>query len=125
MKNLVEFLMARLDEDEHFARRTHSSEWTFDELGQLLVNQGQTISKIANLGVDNFGWHIARHDPARVLRDVAAGRALIKVATEAKEASNTSVGDDYMMAAACLETALKQRAEVYSDHPDYQEAWRV
>jgi hypothetical protein len=108
VNDLVEFLKDRLDEDEHFARRTHSGEWTFDTLGQLLVNQGQTISKIANLGVDNFGWHIARHDPARVLREVEAKRLLLQLHRECD--------------AQCY--ILKVLALPYADHPSYNEAWR-
>ena len=29
MSDLIKFLKARLDEDEHFARLTRSGEWTF------------------------------------------------------------------------------------------------
>lgn len=119
--DIVAFVKARLDEDERFARLTHSGEWTFDQLGQLLVNQGQTISKIANLGVDSFGRHIARHDPARVLREVEAKRRILgeyeRFAAERRRAMN---GWD----TAEISPIVAALAAVWSGHPDYKAKWR-
>ena len=138
MSDLVEFLKARLEEDEHFARRTRSGEWTFDELGQLLVNQGQTISKIANLGVANFGQHIARHDPARVLRQVAVGRRTLALHSPAQP-GRYDRNDVYECQGCGVEgpnewavtenidecPELRDLASIYEGAPGWRERWRA
>ena len=144
--DLVAFLNARLDEDELLAKRTNSGEWTFDTHGQLLVNQGATISKIANLGVSVFGWHIARHDPARVLREVEAKRAILRMhnrLTPYLESGFTypaaanfcgycGPGDnwqaehepDHYPGAAWPCQHVRILAAIWSEHPDYQQEWK-
>ncbi len=61
--------------------------------------------------------HIARHDPARVLREVEATRALIA----AIEHPDPNQGPEYGYG---LRLALMFRAAVYSDHPDYDQSWK-
>lgn len=63
--------------------------------------------------------HIARHDPARVLAECAAKRALIA-------AHNTQVADDDPSAwIVGSNVILRQLAGVYADHPGYDPAWAV
>lgn len=53
--------------------------------------------------------HIARHDPARVLRECAAKRELV-------DAWHDEHGGGHV---------LKTLAAVYSDHPDYRQEWSL
>lgn len=66
--------------------------------------------------------HIARHDPARVLREVAAKRQII--ANEQDRVIEEGPLPERMRDS--IETdVIALLALPYADHPDYQEAWRV
>ena len=82
--------------------------------------------------------HIARHDPARVLREVAAKRRTLAALDQRRHfLDNTEWygcraidGDDRPTGAACScgrdDEVLKQQrllAEVFADHPDYRQEW--
>ncbi|WP_275558459.1 DUF6221 family protein [Streptomyces sp. 5-6(2022)] len=134
---LVEFLRARLDEDEQIARRAceyAEAEWRLDEefgetvlwwppephiaekereKGLPVVSdqwRGQTIdSRIAP--------HVARHDPARVLREIDAKRETVHWHLH-EECCSVCLDD---VEGCPLFRAL---ATPYADHPDYREGWR-
>src|SRR6185312_10331991 len=83
MTSLPEFLRARLDEDEAAAKTAAVDcppPWQ-DDYGDLVDTSGLMIVDGADYG--GAAWrgdtipHITRHDPARVLREVEAGRHLI------------------------------------------------
>ncbi|ABS03174.1 DUF6221 family protein [Kineococcus radiotolerans] len=59
--------------------------------------------------------HIARHAPARVLRDVAAKRAILNACVSHQDA-------EYPYDNA-MEDAVEWLAAAYSDHPDYDPTW--
>lgn len=63
------------------------------------------------------GGHIVRHDPARVLRKVEAGRELIKLC-------ETRWTHDLRGTEGGLEMALELAVQEWADHPDYQESWK-
>jgi len=74
---------------------------------------------------EDDGTHIARHDPARILREVAAKRAIIEAADEAtgydmqvdgefRVGSRNMVEEPYVG-----DVILRALAAAYSDHPDY------
>ncbi|RSO40130.1 hypothetical protein DMH15_16035 [Streptomyces sp. WAC 06725] len=86
--------------------------------------------------------HILRHDPARVLDEVDAGRALVAAYAQACR-KRTEVADehwgaagpsgdlsaverwkDHDAAAETLRPHVLHRAAVYADHPAYREEWR-
>lgn len=79
------------------------------------------------------GGHIARHDPARVLAEIAAKRAIVADyqivrANNAIEKAND--GDEVRAAARdliakSLRMVLRRLASVWSAHPDYDPAWRI
>jgi hypothetical protein len=80
--DLIEFLRARLDEDEVAARvnvsplpNSHTGEWQFiaDERGMQVRDAGNDTLIVRHTWL-NEGDHIARHDPARVLAEVEATR---------------------------------------------------
>ncbi len=106
MSGVVEFLLARLSETEADALKAASAEsadWWVDgpaeHSGKHWVYA--TGEKFTERSVAE---HIARHDPARVLADVAAKRRIVE-----------SMGDDWV---------VRTLATAYSSHPDYDKAWR-
>jgi hypothetical protein len=131
---LVVFLRARLNEDEQVALAATPGPWQANRLSSTgyFVGDGHGCA-VARLWVEmdeliegpqpvggnplDTSKHIARHDPARVLRRVEAGRKLIKLCE--KRWTHDLRGTD-----AGLEMALELAAYEYADHPDYQESWR-
>ncbi len=115
MMTIVEFLTARLDDDEAVALAAcahweHPDSWeckrgkALEVYGDRVVRAG--LASPDPLDVAHVGrgvTHIALHDPARVLAEVKAKRRIV---------------DDSRILALC---AL---AAVYADHPDYETRWR-
>lgn len=127
---ITEFINARLDEDAAAARESwyDGQRWLTEEEGVYRWPDDELVH-MADRKAD--ARHIARHDPARVLRDIEADRALIAAYTAAREAV-PPVDDWYEVAdgvkvglADGLESALKIRAERFSDHPDYRQEWKL
>lgn len=132
MDDLVAFLRARLDEDEAVARGAQDSageaQWQLlpgwrgvaasGPLGTMtLVGSGDELEP-------TIGAHIARHDPARVLREVEAKRELLD--EYARVAVNDSPQGGYEYAtgwANGLGLVVRYAAAVYADHPDYRPEW--
>jgi hypothetical protein len=117
--SIVAFLTARLDEDEIAARTaarvSRGERWRCpDDYGVFEAHSGDAAILIGSpsgyLRLE-LGAHVARHDPARVLADVAAKRALIADATDVPTIS--------------MRRALKRLAAPYADHPDYNPRWSV
>ena len=72
--------------------------------------------------------HIARHDPARVLREVEAKRKILAEYTRVVELRKSypegyDPNDYHGLYESGLEEAVTHLAVVYSDHPDYREDW--
>jgi hypothetical protein len=106
VNGLVEFLRARLDEDEAAAKA-----W-------LPFGNPDTAQR----------EHIARHDPARVFREVEAQRQFLDFAVRTRDLAERqpTEGQARELRAkwAAYLTALKFGALRYADHPDYREEWR-
>jgi hypothetical protein len=106
--DLVAFITARLDEDERCARGAErnsvGAEWTAVDLQS---------------GYDaRMDEHIARHDPARVLREVAAKRRILAAAAE--YSPELEHGDNGEWA---FDLVVRELAAAWSDHPDYRAEW--
>ena len=133
MSDLAAFLRARLDEDEATAKGTASSSpWTVSD-----VNDDGTSDVESADAPDGLwhGWvaghiaggdanHIARHDPARVLLEVAAKRAIL--------GWHPAERMRYIDASRCPQCELtwpcptvRHLAAVYQDHPDYRQEWAL
>ncbi|OZE35619.1 MULTISPECIES: DUF6221 family protein [unclassified Rhodococcus (in: high G+C Gram-positive bacteria)] len=126
-----EFIIRRLDEDEAEARKATPGPWALVDRGHSLTVRGGPHEEIAVCAFDqdqfpaSSEWisdepdvqHIARHDPARVLRDVAAKRKAVECLQQIANGC-TEPGWD-----GIAEEALWHLASVYSNHPDYQENW--
>ena len=149
LADLIAFLKARLDEDEATAKTATAvpagsstgDDPTDDEIYSVhdgIVDLvGVTVAFTRDRNVAN-GQHIARHDPARALREVAAGRYILDlfISTAAlvehppvmgeghPYAGKISVQDyfDARRELAVLRPVAVALAAIYSDHPDY-EGW--
>lgn len=142
MTDIAEFLTARLDEDESTARAAIPGPWVATE------NRATPL-----VAADLWGWtaseadygepitddvprdtavHIARWDPARVLAEIVAKRAIVEdyqivLANNAIEKAND--GDEVQIAARdliakSLLMVLRRLVTVWSAHPDYDPAWK-
>ena len=133
-KEVAAFLNARLDEDEATAKRAaecalvqrdgyEPGDWSW------LPSYGQSQPEQIAL-ID----HQSRHDPARVLREVAAKRALLELhypgmaPYDAPDglyicAGEEADGDTWQMATRWPCMTVRLLAAVYSGHPDYRPEW--
>lgn len=139
MSGIVEFLTARLDEDEQDAKDAASRRgphWLAEEYrddgwgvsrdraviasGKPIVTEDNDYSSAMTID------HIARHDPARVLADVAAKRAIVDEYMAAVR-SVAEYPDDRsaIMAEWSFKRAVRRLAQPHADHPDFDPAWKT
>lgn len=137
MVGIVEFINARLDEEEAVASKaaTQTSQSGNRGPGEWWVKDAEPGSRrsssvggcrVYTRGHEgsNLEWslasvqHIADHDPARVLREVTAKRALITSTVKRIEQGWGYHDNEHMIAGD-----LAPLAAVYSDHPDYRTDW--
>ena len=117
---LVEFLEARIFEDELMANAAIDSaaDWhVFYAYRDVKDGDGQYVV-LADGQAPTAGQaaHIARHSPARILRECEAARVVV-----AEFLRLDALGD--LPGCAVAETALKQLASVHSDHVDFDQPW--
>jgi len=151
--DLVAFLTARLDEDEQIARNAGApptvdgdrETWTYDRQGfavRATHGRWNVATRRDDLAdsreihmTDSYGEHIARHEPARVLREVAAKRAILED-HRIKPATWREVDDEYPFGCERCHfdrdegvygfgycPTLKAMASIWSDHSDYNQEW--
>jgi len=125
---ITEFLLARIAEDEDLARRavggfaertdlptkavmrSASGEALFEFDEKRMVESDRTTLDLAE--------HLCQWQPARVLAECAAKRAII----DRFPSDGDPGGDGYNFG---IEYAIYALAAVYADHLDYDEAWRI
>lgn len=119
MDELIEFLLARLDEDEAVARKSH--EWWDSDLTAGYFEWPSSESHN----------HVLRHDPARVLVEVAAKRRIVLLGGKSDADAVEGGGGPYDVVdwrygihAAAHQVVLRLLALPYANHPDYREEWR-
>ena len=113
-RDLVQFLLARLDEDEQLARAAAD---TGDAWWVASRHVSQDIDPVYTIKEDHERTALARRFyAAGVLRDVAAKRALIAQ----DEGDPIYIYRGY----AYVGDVLKCLAVSYADHPDYREEWQ-
>ena len=132
MTTLVGFIEARLDEDERRARAATPGPWEratggtetdFNGSG-VYVFMDRIVADLRAAKMPNHvadAEHIARHDPARVLRDVEAKRKLLAFLVVL--AGETDLGDAWWRLEQSHPAPLRLLAAPYSDHPDYRSEW--
>lgn len=128
---LVAFLTARLGEDEAGARLAAREGGTWTQVDP--VRYCGRIEAAGGVVVYDEGSpdeyqapHIARHDPARVLREVAAKRAHIRAWGAITPDSHDPIDDhDWREFGAreALKEVLRTDAAVYSSHAGYRPEW--
>ncbi|MFJ2675112.1 DUF6221 family protein [Streptomyces sp. NPDC087525] len=144
MDDLVAFLRARLDEDEQVALESIGqtgvmlagadaasvSVWRVVErpaTGTFVTarDQWDRVTEVVPTYGGMYAEHIARHDPARVLRETQAHRTTVDEYDIAMWAQEDADQAAYWQARRDVlrETCLRV-ATVYADHPDYLEDWR-
>ena len=120
MDDLIAFVTARLDEDEAAAQAASGDEWKprADVGGHWVMPASPGSAALAEALAPELAVaqahaaHIARHDPARALREVERKRGLLTDITVAAEYS-PSLAD----------SMLSELAGIWSDHPDYRPEW--
>jgi hypothetical protein len=151
--DLVAFLRQRLQDDEDAARGAADSagtNWigTMESGNPWRYSDGQGVYTWSEEGVESdrpqvaaVQWepvqdHIARHDPARVLADVQAKRAILKEhPSEGPIDEHWSWSRLYPWCTTCSDAddgptywpcrTVLLLASVYADHPDFDPAWAV
>lgn len=132
---LVEFLRARLAEDRATAQAATAGPWGAFVRAEVYVEQtgaedGHLVAELPDCGDHDSdrpadAAHIARHDPARVLAEVAAKEAILDECLGVQEQADRDWNDPGLnaMAGAYLDV-VKLLAAVHAGHPDYDESWR-
>ncbi|MFC4120925.1 DUF6221 family protein [Nonomuraea zeae] len=141
MDELIAFVRARLDEDEQAARDATPGPWSYDPgkewydgddfvtmtNGQEFVGYGGTSPFRGAICITGEAGHaqsardadyIARHDPARTLRDVRARRRTLDRCQE-----GLLSGDPRLAGFAAA--AVREMAQRWDDHDDFDEGWRA
>ncbi|HEY3482781.1 MAG TPA: DUF6221 family protein [Streptomyces sp.] len=154
MTNIIEFLTARLDEDEAPAEAATSGPWSVDQAPSRtnVVRAEGELDRVGTTGGrmdmptftgqtanrSRIRWeadaaHIARHDPARVLAEVAAKRQLLEWCAEATKHFDWStlgqfgclLHDPNARATHTAILALCTMAAGHAAHPDYNPDWGI
>lgn len=135
---IIEFLHARLDGDEAYARTAFADhndagpEWSEPWSGGVMA--GPEVVDTFDSGISR---HMVRHDPARVLREIAAKRTILAEHTPTDWPTRApaicpvcgqwnwevAMGDDAGTPLHHPCPTLRLLASVYADHPDYQQEW--
>lgn len=116
MTTIEEFIEDRLSEDEAVAREADRTRWLPEDKGvtfEFADIESDYSGRVTADTKANMN-QIARHDPARVLRQVAALRATVRHATTHDSATERdALGED----------VLGPIAAIWFDHPDYRQEW--
>jgi len=138
MPDLTVFLAARLDEEETSAREAadgDSGTWFMGDKWNIYRAedeahfdenyQGDEHRLVAWGNVKPQSEHIARHDPSRVLREVAAKRAILAEHQESASGGYCELCYYGYGGGSWPCPTVRALASVYSDHPDYDPEWAV
>jgi len=117
---IVEFLEARVTEDELTANAAIEdvADWHVLHSYRDIKDGGGHHVVLADSKYPTIGQaaHIARHSPARVLRQCEAAREMV-----AEFLRLDALGD--LQGRTATENALKQLASVHSNHADFDPTW--
>lgn len=148
MDDLVQFLRARLDEDEAAARLAAEPEswmqlnrqsrpdwyvqfWADPDVAAVVADPESSAYPVVatpqGMEADDAearADHIARHDPARVLAEVDAKRQVLdRYENQAVLLANHMGGILTKHLVQELRAVVQLLALPYASHPDYQPAW--
>jgi len=110
-RDLIVFLNARLDEDWQITLAVTADDW----------GAGDEAIRLEWEDLPDAAFrHAKRHDPARVLREVEAGRRIL----DRHRLCPSGAGYDDMWTGPGPCPDLSDLADRWNDHPDYDPAWR-
>jgi hypothetical protein len=128
---VIAFYRARLDEDVQAARYAieEMGDDRWQQRGPEIVTVTDRERDVAALCDVDCIRHIVRHDPARVLKKVTAGRGLIRLYEEACERIDYLTAQGWeakgsKVAAESYANAILVNAAQWDDHQDWHAAWR-
>jgi hypothetical protein len=124
--DIVAFIRARLDEDAERAQGAIGDQWQFRTKGghaYIARRDADPLSAVAEAGDTQTGWHIARHDPDRVLRGVEAKRKIVAELERSLTLDQTR--PDVHQSTGWLMWTMVQFASEWSTHPDYRQEWQA
>jgi hypothetical protein len=119
MSSIVDFVRARLDDDENTARAAldgpgDDGAWYTGshEMNECRIEGHDMIIYDESGHTAEQAKHIARHDPARVLRQTEALRNIT-------DHAHYALDDD------SRDEILRIIAAIWTDHPEYQPEWSI
>ena len=122
--DIIEFLKARLDEEEAKARAAHGATWVASQRGGVVDLDDTDGNQIAG-GDGGLAWSdadfMAHNHPARVLREIAAKHAILLQYTDA--VTDWEEDREAPDGVGALEAVILRMAGVYAAHPDYRQEW--
>ncbi len=147
-KDLISFLLARIDEDEARAHAAPHGGWWVEEVlqppywssftvtgpppppGTVRVDQGGPNDDVSILDDERpeLSAFVAHFDPNRALAECRAKRQIIERAEfvdgHGPAVDHVRALDMTTGASGALRDVLVMLASVYADHSDFQEEWR-
>jgi hypothetical protein len=132
MDELVQWLRAQLDEDERIARDAGGAWMEVPDTNWVLtapvpLTEWKPPDSDRNVGVIPREWdrsHIIRHDPAQVLREVDAKRAVVNRYAEIADSDIDMPNDPEYAYANAYGEVVRHLAVAYADRAGYLDAWR-
>jgi len=125
VSDLVEFLLARIVEDEAAARAC----WGDDQAGWWHHTGGEHVADddgatVCEAVMSDEAVHIARWDPARILAECAAKRAIIARCCRVCDELDVHPNGLVSARAVLARQVLADLAQPYADHPEFNQPWR-
>ena len=126
---LTEFLRARLDEDEAAAYGLCGNgplaRWVIRDGDLFVGTEPLPDEPIVQTWDGRVAHHIARHDPARVLREVEAKRAILDHHVPVRHEGRKMCGSCLGVCTYWPCPTVRHLAAAWSDHPDYRDDWNA
>jgi len=121
---IVEFLLARIEEDEALARSASPGPWHVDaESTEVLAVDGIVVADgfaLSGKQTRATTAHIARHDPAHVLTECEAKRRIVEEC-----APNVAKDWPFPDGLNFSEFVVAELVQPYAGHPEYRDEWRA
>ncbi|MEU1284924.1 DUF6221 family protein [Kitasatospora sp. NPDC005856] len=125
--DLLQFLTARLDEDEQAARLGTAGQpltrQQIETTGVIVAVDGRHSEECATGNWAGIAEHIVRHDPARVLAEVDAKRRIMAEHQWRREPDWPSGRQCRQCATEHPCSTLRLLVLSYATHPNYRPAW--
>jgi hypothetical protein len=133
-EDLIDWLRRQLDEDEEAARgaggSTPSGRWAREAYGCVIDAKQRLVVYGEGTPTREEVEHIARHDPARVLREVEAFRKIVDehapmadgYCQRCSQDEEQPQPDGWFVRSPC--TTIKLLAAIFSGRPAFREEWR-